>query len=100
MRCPCGKEYETSSATPWVSAKMVGNRLTHATCQHGVSFNFEDFKLGDRVQVGELSFWRGSRGIVRTINSMGKEYGIEIETDPYGKIMIYIERENLKRSWL
>ena len=99
MQCPCGKEYLNSSTSPWVSAAMQGGRLIHATCQHGVGFDFEYFNLGDKVHIRGISFWRGSEGIVQSIHEMGKEYGILLEMCCYGKVTVYIKRENLTKAF-
>jgi len=75
-------------------------RVRSGICLHGVAFDFEEFRLEDKVQVikdapGSLMTWKDVQGVVKFKSP--SSIGVEIETCCYGKVTIWILPENLKK---
>jgi hypothetical protein len=76
-------------------------RVRSGICLHGIPFDFEEFRLEDKVQVTKdapdsLMTWQGVQGVVKCKAKSGA-IGVEIETCCYGKVTIWILPANLKR---
>ena len=69
-----------------------GNR---GTCLHNISFNFEDFALGVTVKITK-GFWNGAVGPIRYRSPSG-EFGIELTTADYGKVIVWVGKDGIKR---
>ena len=38
MFCICGKEFTTTSASPWISCTIIDGKIVSGKCQHGTNF--------------------------------------------------------------
>jgi len=96
MKCICGKDIDCTSAIPWMVATYnTQGEVIRGTCLHGISFNFEDFALGVVVKITE-GFWNGGVGPIRYRSPSG-EFGIELTTADYGKVIVWVGKEGIKR---
>lgn len=99
MKCVCGQDYNGTSVTPWISATMdSAGKVIRGECLHGIYFDFGKFRLEDKVEIlkdAPLMSWKGAQGIIK--RRCGSSFGIEIDTCCYGKVMLWIPPENLKK---
>ena len=100
MNCVCGQEIQCSGATPWLSATMDSDgKVIRGTCLHGIEFDFEELRIDDLVEILKDSpsmTWTGCKGKVKYKSGSG-EVGVEIITDAYGPVTVWIKPENLKK---
>lgn len=93
----CGQKINCTSATPWQSATMDSEGdIIKGICLHGIEFDFSPFRMEEQVEILKGDIWTGTQGKVKHKATSG-EIGVEIKTEEYGLVTIWILPENLKR---